>query len=194
MIAKGYILNFFLIVGITCFYSIQIIYAQASPKNNRLIIKLGYANYLNGVVDAENNRETTPNIRGEVIYSINHLLDAGVYVGYSKGEYVTVYHYPSYGINVNFNILPVFFSNPPTRLDVCLFAKYGGIYGRTPRDFTKKKHYNEYCVGAGAAYFISKHTGLFFDYSLGRFNNHIILLNETFTDKTKARYGVIFKF
>jgi len=194
MVSKQTILCSYIFLSILLGGGIENINAQEHSPKNIWNIKLGYAKYLNGVFDANNNKETTPNFRGEVSYAINKYIEIGMYIGYSKGDYVTTYLYPSYGVNANFNVLPVFFTNPPTRLNVYLTGKYGGLYGRTPRDFSKKNHYNEYGLGIGTAYYFSRHIGAYVDYSLGDYTNHIIIPNESISEKMKLRFGITFKF
>jgi len=78
------------------------------------------------------------NVRVEVNYGVFKWLEAGIYIGLMGYEYMPPpYGYlpnypdavaPTFGVNVNFHILPFFVKNPKCKWDFYVPLKYGGNY------------------------------------------------------------------
>lgn len=170
-------------------------YCQTSYIKNRWNFKVSYAKYLTGRRIGDKN-ETTGKWRFEGNYGILNFIETGVYFGFSnfqtsypRDTYLT----PSYGINVNLHIIPMFIKANDFRFDLYLSGKYGGRYITTPSNYFIHGHYDEYGIGGGISFYLWDHIGIFTEYSFGKY--HLVDFGKmTLKDNTKFRYGLTFKF
>jgi len=78
------------------------------------------------------------NVRVEVNYGVLKWLETGIYVGlmgyeYNPPPYLVLSNYPdavapTFGVNVNVHLLPLFVKNPNCKWDFYIPLKYGGNY------------------------------------------------------------------
>lgn len=172
-------------------------FSQKSYIKDRWNMKASYSRYTTGS-KINNKAETTGHYRIEGNYGLFNFIETGLYVGYS-GYYVfsskslqrESYSTPFYGINLNFHLLPFLVSQADFRFDLYATTKYGGRYIPTPSNYYYHGHYPEYGIGAGLAFYLWKHAGVFAEYSYGKFH---FGEGNFIKDNTKLRYGLSFKF
>jgi hypothetical protein len=178
----------------------------------------------------------TPNVRAEVNYGVAKWLEIGGYLGFTIGKYShwddyteaeQLSHisfrdvpprttaYPTFGINVNFQLLPLFVKNPNCKWDFYALVRYGGCYlikwGNEKRlvpdanpgtwddvtpngdgttiDFNKK-YRHEYGAGIGGAYYIKNIIGFYMEAMGGQFSYYPELVRSPYA----IRVGLTAKF
>jgi hypothetical protein len=174
-------------------------YSQNSYFKGRWNLKLGYSSYHEIPIDGE-KKNFTGNYRFECNYGLLDNLEPGFYFGYSRFNRLNglsqtkKYHTPSYGLSVNFHILPFFANDKEFKFDLYLIGRYGGIYLNTPSDYQWNGHYDEYCSGGGLALYMWRHLGFYMEYSYGKYHFLDMAELNTMERNTKVRYGISFKF
>lgn len=170
--------------------------------------KLGYYNYPKR--DNNSGSSVTPTLRLEANYGFTKYIEAGAYFGFARLESM-VFTYtdsttsavgnftfmPSYGVNVNFHILPLFIDKNDFRFDLYIAAKFGGHYCSVPEgNFPTHGNVAEYGIGLGFSFYIFKRLGIFAEYSYGQYD----YFDETAFNRynevppTALRYGLTMKF
>lgn len=174
-------------------------FGQESYIKNRLNFKTGYARYMTNRSKVSNNKliaTTVGNYRIEANYGILNLIEAGIYVGYSKFESFrmnwadTTLNFkncstPFYGINCNFHLLPLLIKEDDFRFDLYLSGKFGGVYFTSPSGFFPSGSESEYGFGGGVSFYLWKHLGAYAEYTYGKY---------FFRDNSNFRYGLTMKF
>lgn len=174
-------------------------FGQDSYIKNRLNFKAGYSRYATGsyiVSSGQQKALTIGNYRLDANYGISNLIEAGVYVGFSTFEsqkinwanttiLINDSSTPFYGINCNFHLLPLIIKKDDFRFDLYLTGKLGGLFFTSPSGYSPHGYLTEYGLGAGAAYYIGKHLGLYAEYCYGKYY---------YKDNSKLRYGLTMKF
>ena len=170
--------------------------SQNSYIKNRISIKSGYGRILDPY-NFEYDKTSYFQIAG--LYGLLDWLETGIYTGYSSIE--TMYLNPSssftmrevkatnnlsYGISVNFHLLPFLIEDKDFRFDFYLTGKLGGTYLLNDEYYRPEKgHRTEYGGGIGAAFYPGKHWGIYGEYSLG---------NYFYEDNDRLLGGIILKF
>lgn len=131
------------------------------------------------------------NLSLEGNYGFSECFTGGLYVGFSDMTYYKIWLAPdsiqyigewnyakvfSYGVKINFHILPIFIKNNDFRFDLYLTGRVGGYY------FNKNKF--EYNTGVGFAFYPGKHFGFYTEYSYGNYMMNTMSL----------RGGIVIKF
>jgi hypothetical protein len=154
------------------------------------------------------------NIRLEANYGFNNCLEAGIYGGIQlfretkiESEVVKLITgiAPTFGLQMNFHLLPLFVQNPDSPWELYLAAKYGGMLfthkggnttmadGTLVYVSTQTQYEHEYCMGVGGGVYFWKVFGLYAEFNLGQFYTL-----PTYDDKVKIpcklRGGFTFKF
>ena len=192
---------------------VKILNSKHSIKN-RWNIKASYSLYntTGDVLQAEKS-----NIRLELNYGFNSCLEAGIYGGTQLFPSYKIIDEifesrtdiaPTFGVQVNFHLLPLFVQNPNSPWELYLTAKYGGMvftyeggntttWDGTPIYWNPKTQYkHEYCMGIGGGVYFWKVFGLYAEISLGEFNR-VDRPIYNLVDKLghfKLRGGFTFKF
>ncbi len=136
----------------------------------------------------------------ELNYGILDYVEAGLYggytriqmweqlsptgsVGYRTGAYI-------YGVNCNFQLLPLVIKKDDLRFDLYISGKLGGL------TLNSKKSYEEHSVGAGATLYLFRHLGFFGEYYHGKFYNKPLPPSSGFgkSYKNKINFGIAVKF
>ena len=214
----------FLLIIITILFSSNV-FGQDSYIKSRWNIKAGYARYTKPYLSSFGSNKTS-NFRIEGNYGITNLFEAGVYIGvsnqsayrtdignvmtisndgadtsFSDHTYMIIEYYisPSYGINLNFHILPLFIESSGFRFDLYIAGKYGGTFIPAPKDNPFRGYHHEYGVGLGLGFYPWKRVGFFVEYSVGKYHltipeTQINQMTDGFKDRTKLRYGITIKF
>lgn len=205
MKTKNYVHSLCFVVFLCPFVSTPS-FGQASYIKNRWTIKTGFARNNSGITGVPEG-VFAGNLRAECSYGISNFIEAGAYLGYSiidvytnmifnssgfrTSASVEGYSMPSYGIGVNFQVLPLFIKKDDFRFDYYITARYGGNYITSPKDYYWHGAYSEYGIGNGFAFYPLPHVGIYIEYSFGKYH-----LNKEIEPKenSKLRYGLIFKF
>ncbi|MDR1181465.1 MAG: hypothetical protein LBL13_05770 [Bacteroidales bacterium] len=212
------------------------IQAQNYNIKNRWNIKAGYSRYANGGYSIGSNNDfiqkRSSNFRIEGNYGVLSCLELGLYAGiisypvYRSSNPGAIYNdsiglpvkkeiavAPTFGLNVNFHILPLFVKKEDCRWDLYVCAKYGGCYlieDRMPSeaiDYSKvhypeiknpsdaKTYKHEYGVGIGGSVYFWKVFGLYAECSVGQYT---VFENPSFQknaiDYFNIRGGFTFKW
>ena len=134
-------------------------------------------------------KETKPQFSLGLNYRLSNNLEVSLYGGYAllagsvpndfyqvlaSGGSLNGYTHSNaiyYGTQIHYQLLPLFVDRP-LRFDVYPFAKVGGIYEFWHFDGENySNQFFEVGAGLGAAYYITKHFGLFGEALGGRFYN-----------------------
>jgi hypothetical protein len=191
---------------------IKILNPKYSIKN-RWNIKASYSLY-NTIHDIGSFHWEKSNTRLEANYGFNSCLEAGIYGGVQLFHGIKIVNEDiklitgtasTFGVEINFHLLPLFVQNPDSPWELYLTAKYGGILftykggnttmiDGTPIYLpTKTKYEHEYSIGVGGGVYFWKIFGLYAEFSLGQFYSL-----PTYDDKVnipcKLRGGFAFKF
>ncbi|HBB91869.1 MAG TPA: hypothetical protein DC042_09160 [Bacteroidales bacterium] len=153
------------------------VYSQDSYIKNRWDIKAGYARYDGLWMTKTKMKPTYANYRIEANYGLLDFLEVGGYLGYSRftafvpqvGKIVSENHdAPFFGVDLNFHPLTFLLKKPDFRFDLYLLARYGGIYFFSPEGYDPQRGFEfQYHHGAGLAFYLTKHFGIFSEYSYG---------------------------
>ncbi len=164
-------------------------FAQVNTVPKRINAKLGFS--LSNPEDTHNN---LPNFRVEVNYKIVPFIEVGVYAGFgfyqdikrenigtTTGMTISGYAAANYGLNANFHFLPLIVKEKKVRFDLYVSGKLGGINPER-KNFSPlpHKYFSDYGVYAGAAYYFTRHFGVYGEFGYGSYTN--------------LRYGLSFKF
>ena len=104
-------------------------------------------------------------------YHVNRYLETGAYLGYATHRthitYHQVYGYENYsvylyGMNANFQILPLMVASDNLKLNTYITGKLGGYHIST-----LKRNGMTINLGLGISYLVFKHFGLFAEYGYG---------------------------
>jgi hypothetical protein len=177
--------------------------AQESNIYHRVNLKLGHSetpSFLNW----EKNYDMG-NVRVEGNYGITSFVEGGVYLGYDKfwnsekpsidfdnpDPQFLATRYQSdalfYGLNANFQIMPLFIKDRRVRIDLFFSGKIGAISMLALEGSLYKGTAFDYGAYAGIAYFITKSWGLHIEYGF----NKKVKLPEM---EPCLRYGLSIKF
>ncbi len=150
------------------------VFSQNTSVKNRFNLKASYASYHTGWSITQNSTKKirTGKYRIEGNYGLSNTIEAGIYLGFYPSTYFVpgndVYYIshkyivPSYGLNLNWHILPYIIKANNFRFDLYASAKIGGDYHNIPELSTfSEKHYTELFVGSGMSFHLTKHVGLF---------------------------------
>ncbi|MFA5815100.1 MAG: TonB-dependent receptor [Bacteroidales bacterium] len=150
--------------------------SRISHIKNRWNIKAGYASIpgVNFRIDGGMKR-SFGNFRLETNYHLLNFLEIGGYLGYSRySSYVNsqniIMSYentPFIGLNINVQLLPLIVRNPASKFDIYLLGRYGGAYFSSPQFhfYVDKGFFLNYSHGAGIAFYLTKHIGVFSEFS-----------------------------
>lgn len=163
--------------------------AQDSYIKDRWNIKIGYSEYTSMLLNVI--PEKNDNYRIELNYGFHDEIEFGIYFGLSKMEVSVPGSLPGsfesfnpktyfYGINCNYNLLPLIIKEDDFRFDLYATGKLGGMIIH----YIDQKQF-EYSFGGGAAFYPLKHIGAFVEYTYGRYY---------YNDNKKLRYGLSIKF
>ncbi len=151
--------------------------AQDSYIKDRWNLKAGYARYDGLWLTKTKMKPTFPNYRIEANYGLLEFLEVGGYLGYSRftafvpqtGDIISENHdAPFFGVGLNFHPLSFLIKKPDFRFDLYLLARYGGIYFSSPEGYVPQRGFQfQYHHGAGLAFYLTKHIGIFGEYSYG---------------------------
>ena len=206
------------------------VYCQQYSVKNRWNIKASFSAYktfrkdlpfmyIGNVDEMELVWAKKSNVRVELNYGILNCLEVGVYGGFMNYQgYLFCYddnenlvdikfpqcYVPTFGVNVNFHILPLFVKNKKCRWELYIMAKYGGCYLIQWEDpygiplpdddpFAEpnlKKYRHEYGVGIGGGVYFWNFFGMYFETSFGQYSYWPDILSDNFC----CRYGIEFKF
>lgn len=178
-----YFIFCFILIIFLIFSSTERLQAQSYSIKERWNIEAGYCLYPNLGYLIATDKEYSHVFQIEVNYGITKFVEIGVYSGYTQIKTVTLggniddglfssshYGIPVlfYGANTNFNLLPFVVKQDNFRIDLYLSCKLGGFY-RCSTDGMMPKRGNSFDYGlyAGAAFYLSKHWGLFCEYGIG---------------------------
>ena len=176
-------------IGLTLLLSVFLLLpalASSSYIKNRWSIKAGYSKSFPATIQQISSY--WPLVKTEVNYGINNFIEIGGGLGYSPSIVINdkkssqTYSQRSnifiYGLNVNFHLLPLVVKSKDFRIDLYSSGKIGGYF----TNLKSKSNYTgvDYGIYAGAAFYFSKHLGIFGEYGFG--------------NKTNLRYGLSFKF
>jgi hypothetical protein len=107
-------------------------------------------------------------VQGEYSESTGHIVE----IEYSPDKMETATA-PTFGININFHILPLFVKKEDCRWDLYVSAKYGGCFltkaQRLP-DLVLRSYKHEYGAGLGGSVYFWKVFGLFTECSFGQYS------------------------
>jgi hypothetical protein len=153
------------------------LYSQDSYIKDRWNIKAGYAENDSFYPPQWSTKFIYADYRVEANYGFLEFLEAGVYLGFtwigtieqvwSKWDSKNV-GTPLLGLNLNFHPLTFLIKKPDFRFDLYLLARYGGYYLVAPAEYLPARgFYFQYNHGAGLAFYLTKHIGVFGEYSYG---------------------------
>jgi hypothetical protein len=161
---------------------------------SRWNVKVGFNSYPGLAVKRYGMKFTYGHWRAEASYGILKFLEVGGYAGYSSqtaalmavGPLITSdLNTPFLGAGFNFHPLGFLNRHSDLRFDLYLLGRYGGLYYNSPPNYYPKKGlWFQYEHGAGAAFYLWKHVGLFAEYLTG----------SLATDGGVVRYGLSVKF
>ena len=146
------------------------------------------------------------NFRMEANYGINKYIEIGIFAGFQHYVYEypigeeeandTIFSYailkksyaPVFGINVNFQLLPLFVAEKSCRWDVYLITRYGGcLLPHKEFNYNNDKRYRqEYGVGTGIAYYFGNRIGVNSEFLLGNFS----YFHRYVDSKFSFRFGI----
>jgi hypothetical protein len=172
-------------------FSISSFSQKKEILKDKLNIKLGYQHYpWMGDIATFSNDGITPTGYCDANYRINKLFSVGATLGYGMYNWIDlsppssisenssssdiVYFIKKkpmflYGINTNFYVLPLFFGNEKTFLDLYISSKLGGIFfADENKNFTKRSHW-DYGVYGGLSIHPFKHWGVYGEYGFGNY-------------------------
>lgn len=160
-------------------------FAQVNTVPKRINAKLGFA-----LSNQEGTNSNLPNFRVEVNYKMLPFIEVGVFAGFGFYEDIQIvgsratisgYAATNYGLNANFHILPLVVKEKKVRFDLYVSGKLGGINPER-KNFSPlpHKYFSDYGVYAGAAYYLTRHFGVYGEFGYGSYTN--------------LRYGLSFKF
>lgn len=160
-------------------------FAQVNTVPKRINAKLGFA-----LSNQEGTNSNLPNFRVEVNYKMLPFIEVGVYAGFGFYEDIQIvgsratisgYAATNYGLNANFHFLPLIVKEKKVRFDLYVSGKLGGINPER-KNFSPlpHKYFSDYGVYAGAAYYFTRHFGVYGEFGYGSYTN--------------LRYGLSFKF
>lgn len=168
--------------------------AQDSYIKNRWNIKAGYASYQGLYMSHSGMKQSYGNYRLEANYGLLNFFEIGGYLGYSRlTSYLPVIgpflsenqNTPFFGVNINIQLLPFFVKSPDFRFDLYLLGRYGGVYYSSPKDYVPTKGLMfQYQHGAGLAFYLWKHIGIFGEFGFTAFE----------IKHGNLRYGLSVKF
>ncbi|MFZ4726451.1 MAG: outer membrane beta-barrel protein [Paludibacter sp.] len=188
---------------LTFYCLINTLNAQNALIKGRITVKASYSKYrpmfLNGAKPG--------NWRMEINYGLMKYLETGIYIGYSRfyalslhqvasGSNIGRTNSPFYGININIHLLPLLIKKDDFRFDLYLLGKFGGNYYFTNADyFPERGHRTEYGFGVGISFYLWKHTGIYAEYSRGKYS-YYDYPPGTFENTLQAnfRFGITYKF
>jgi hypothetical protein len=193
----------FLFIWILIMISLATATAQNSYLKGRWNIKSGISFY-----PQRSDHDPKPiNLRFEANYGVGSVLEAGVYLGIGRYTYWLPLENnsrtalrtisPFYGIQTNFHLLPLFIKKNDFRFDFYLTGKYGGNYLNIPKGSDPQPgHHTEYSFGGGLAFYLWKHTGFYFEYSIGKYSYYTSPMGYDFENglNPNLRFGVTFKY
>ncbi|MDA3930505.1 MAG: hypothetical protein PF541_16270 [Prolixibacteraceae bacterium] len=166
--------------------------AQQYTIKDRFNVKLAYSKYPQLGFTWHGSDEITPSFQTELNYGLLNYMEIGPYVGYgtfkandisSTGNYGAILKSNAlfYGMNTNVHFFPFLVKSENFRFDLYLSGKLGGFYRLTEEGmFPERGHEWDYGVYAGAAFYFSRHWGIYGEYGYGNYTN--------------ARFGLSFKF
>lgn len=166
-----------------------------------------------------NNRlihQRRSNLRVYLNYGILNYLEIGCYLGFMQYESYKIPEdtglvilnpentlAPTFGLNINFHILPLFVKNMKSRWDVYVIAKYGGCYlinynekyfipisGVNYHKDELLPYRNEYGIGLGGSVYFWNIVGFNTEFSFGQFSYWPRIFSSNFN----VRAGIVFKF
>ncbi len=217
-----------LILLLLAFFVLSVNYAQNLTVKNRWNIKASYSAYktydkdfpfmyIGDVDKMELVYKKKSNVRVELNYGVLNCLEVGVYGGFMNYRGYILYdatpidirwkecYAPTFGVNVNFHILPLFVKNEKCRWELYVTAKYGGCYlinwgegenlvplpdNQPYADPNLNKYRHEYGIGIGGGVYFWNLFGMYFETSFGQYSYWPDLLSDRFC----CRYGIEFKF
>lgn len=159
-----------------------------------------------------NDRQMNYRIEGS--YGLNKYLEVGISLGLQNYRWYTAgdiyydeddgsqYFFPQthsgiapvFGLNLNFQILPLFIKEPICRWDLYMFAKYGGcLLFHKEYEFVgyqDSKYRQEYGAGVGIAYYFKNRIGLFGELSVGNYSYFPRFVESNIN----FRFGITTKF
>jgi hypothetical protein len=177
--------------------------AQSSYIKSRWNFKSGISIY-----PQRSDHDPKPiNLRIEANYGVWGVLEAGAYLGIGRYTYwlplennsrmANNTFSPFYGIQTNFHLIPLLIKKNDFRFDFYLSGKFGGNYLSIPDGSDPKPgHHIEYGLSCGLAYYIWKHTGVYTEYSIGRYSYYTLPLGFGFENglKSNLRFGITYKY
>jgi len=177
--------------------------AQSSNIKSRWNFKSGISIY-----PQRSDHDPKPiNLRIEANYGVWGVLEAGAYLGIGRYTYwlplennsrmANNTFSPFYGIQTNFHLIPLLIKKNDFRFDFYLSGKFGGNYLSIPDGSDPKPgHHIEYGLSCGLAYYIWKHTGVYTEYSIGRYSYYTLPLGFGFENglKSNLRFGITYKY
>ncbi len=167
------------VILILFIFSYLAVDAQESYIKNRWNIKASYASYPGQFISKHGIKNSFGNYRIETNYGLFNCLEIGGYLGYSRTSALYVItggglvyenmNTPFFGLNLNFHPLGFLIKKRDFRLDFYLLGRYGGSYYATPEGYNvpTKGFYSEIRHGAGLSFYLTKHIGIFGEYSFG---------------------------
>lgn len=177
------------------------VFCQNEVTPDKWNCKIGYSQYgfLGTLAAIQDNKTFTPVFKAQFNYIFLKYLDAGLYSGYtvikSETEPVIISETPPiayecsivnsnvlfYGLNANFHIIPLLFSNKTYPFDIYVSGKYGGFYKYTEKNgYPERGHTPDYGIFIGASINLGKHFGLFGEYGYGNNTNFYCGVNIKF--------------
>lgn len=141
-----------------------------------------------GDFERMNNKKYT-NFRLEANFGLSKYLEIGLFAGFQDYLYLkTITEIdsetslvreqktiaPTFGIMLNFHLLPIFVKGKYCRWDFYLTTKYGGCYlphlELDKLDDLDTHYRHEYGIGLGLAYYIRNRAGFFAEFMFGKFS------------------------
>lgn len=192
-----------LLLTCICLINLAAATAQSPYIKGRYNFKLGVSIY-----PQRSDHDSKPiNLHVEANYGVLGVLEAGAYLGIGRYTYWTPVENnsrsalktfsPFYGIQTNFHLLPLLIKKNDFRFDFYLSGKFGGNYLSIPDGSDSKPgHHTEYGLGCGLAFYIWKHTGVYAEYSIGKYSYYTLPLGFGFENglKSNLRFGITYKY
>ncbi len=174
---------------------------------SRWNIKAGFSQYEEkkssfGQFRRYSHSDFNPDIRLELNYGFMDHLEAGVYIGCgwesveeedASGATGLEVFSPSFGLNANFHLLPFLVKKRDFRFDLYVTGRFGGAYykhkpGDTPEGFQPSGLGTSAQLGAGGAFYVFRHMGLYAEYGYEWFGKSLR------GNQSNLRFGLTFKF